>query len=59
MKIKVEKRECHGNLMVSITENEVRIWVCNDFGENIFRFKALGKVSKSKQDVIVIGELKE
>lgn len=52
------QKEFKGNILVTITENEVRLWVCNEKAENIFRFKALGKVheSISGNDVMVIGE---
>ena len=53
----IERREFKGNVAVSISEDEVRVWVCNDRGENIFRFKALGRVHKGVQDVTVIGAM--
>ena len=52
----IEQRDFRGNVAVLISENEVRVWVCReDTGENIFRFKALGKVHKGSQDITVIG----
>lgn len=33
-----------GNVKVTVTEHEVRVWVCDETGQNIFRFKALGDV---------------
>ena len=54
-KVKISKKEFKGNVLVRVTDQEVRIWVCNEEGENIFRLKALGKVSEGTKDVIVIG----
>ena len=54
-KVKIENREFEGNVMVTISEKEVRVWVCNKEGANIFRFKALGKVYKGQQDITIIG----
>lgn len=51
----IERKEFEGNVLVTVSEEEVRVWVCNKKGENIFRFKALGKVYKGQQDIIVIG----
>jgi len=53
MKNLVEK-EFKGNIKITISDKEVRLWVCNLEGENIFRFKALGKVYKNDKDVTVI-----
>lgn len=55
-KIDVIKKEFKGNTLVIISEHEVRLWVCNEEGQNIFRFKALGKVYNSDQDTTVIGK---
>jgi len=52
----IERKEFKGNVAVSISEHEVRVWVCNAEGENIFRFKAIGRVHKGHPDVIVIGK---
>lgn len=49
------KKEFKGNVLISIVKQEVRIWVCNEKGENIFRFKALGRVYKGENDITVIG----
>ena len=54
--MKIENREFEGNVKVTISENEVRLWVCNDKGANVFRFKALGKVYRSGQDVAVLAK---
>lgn len=57
----VQRKDFKGNISVSVSENEVRVWVCNERGENIFRFKATGKVYRTKDmtekqvDVTVIG----
>ena len=45
--------EFEGNIKVTIAEKEVRVWCCNENGCQ-FRFKALGKVIKSGNDVLVI-----
>jgi hypothetical protein len=55
-KMKPIRKEFKGNVLVTVSENEVRLWVCNEQGENIFRFKALGKVHRGKQDIMVINE---
>lgn len=54
MENKTDRKEFTGNISVSISENEVRVWVCRG-GENIFRFKALGEVHMGGNDIIVIG----
>lgn len=53
-KDKVETMEFAGNVMVTISKHEVRLWVCNEEGQNIFRFKALGKVYNGKTDIMVM-----
>lgn len=53
--MKVDRKEFEGNVAVSISEDDVRIWVCDDHGKNIFRFRALGRVYKGQQDITVIG----
>ena len=50
------RKEFKGNVLVTVSENEVRLWVCNEKGENIFRFKAMGKVHQGNQDIMVINE---
>jgi len=52
--IRLIRKEFHGNIVVTISEDEVRIWVCNAQGENIFRFKALGEIHSGGNDVIVM-----
>ena len=56
-KVKSERKEFKGNVLVTVSEQEVRVWVCNEKGENIFRFKALGKVYKGDSDITMIGKL--
>lgn len=58
MKTKTEviNKEFKGNILVTISKHEVRLWVCNEEGQNIFRFKALGEVYNSDQDTTVIGK---
>ena len=51
-----ERKEFEGNIMVTISDNEVRLWVCNQNGQNIFRFKAIGEVHKGGQDITVFGK---
>ncbi len=48
-------KEFMGNVLVTISEKEVRLWVCNEKGQNIFRFKTIGKVYNSGSDVMVMG----
>ena len=50
----IEQKEFKGNVSVSVSEHEVRVWVCNEIGVNIFRFKAMGKVYDGDQDTTVI-----
>ena len=51
-------KEFKGNVRVTVSGNEVRVWVCNDKAENIFRFKAMGKVYQGGNDVTVIGNIR-
>lgn len=52
--MKIEKREFEGNILVTISDHEVRLWVCDKMGSNIFRFKATGRVFRTEQDVTVL-----
>jgi hypothetical protein len=54
-KAKFQRREFKGNVLITISEKEVRLWVCNEKGENIFRFKAMGEVYETDSDVFVLG----
>ena len=56
--MKIERKEFEGNVLVTVSDHEVRIWVCKE-GVNIFRFKALGTVHEGPQDLIVIGAVAE
>ncbi len=48
--------EFTGNVKVTISENEVRVWVCDEEGCQ-FRFKTMGKVLKSGgMDVMVVAK---
>ena len=51
--MKYEKQEFEGNVLVTITDKEVRLWVCKE-GVNIFRFKAMGKVYKAGKDITIL-----
>ena len=51
----IEQKTFKGNIAVSISDNEVRLWVCNEEGMNIYRFKALGRVYNAADGQIVIG----
>jgi hypothetical protein len=53
--MKYTKKEFEGNVAISMSDNEVRIWICKD-GQSIFRIKAIGKVYKGETGVIVIGK---
>ncbi len=56
----IEQKEFDGHVAVSISEREVRVWVCKvETGENIFRFKATGKVYHGVQDITSIGPTPE
>ena len=48
------REEFEGNILVTTSENEVRLWVCNGEGANIFRFKAVGQVHKHGGDITII-----
>ena len=54
--------EFQGNIRVTVSPKEVRVWVCNSVGQCVFRFKANGKVTRSTRhepfDVIVGQEKK-
>ena len=48
--------EFAGNVKVTISDNEVRVWVCDEKGCQ-FRFKAIGQVVRSNGlDVMVIAK---
>ena len=49
-----QRIEFEGNILITIQKNEVKLWVCNHNGENIFRFKAIGKVYKSGADITIL-----
>ena len=49
------RKEFEGNILITISDNEVRLWVCKD-GASIFRFKALGRVYESGTDITVISQ---
>lgn len=52
--MKVERKEFEGNILVTISDDQVRLWVCDQRGVNIFRFKAMGKVYKAGQEITVM-----
>ena len=54
---KISRKEFGGNVLVTVSEHEVRLWVCNEQGANIFRFKALGKVYQGGNDIAVVASL--
>ena len=51
---KLIRKEFQGNVVVTVSEDEVRLWVCNSEGQNIFRFKALGEIHSGGSDIMVI-----
>lgn len=58
----MEDREFKGNVKVTVTEGEIRVWVCDEkTGQNIFRFKALGKVFRDPagKDYTIVGRMRE
>lgn len=57
-KIDIERDEFEGNIKITISKNEVRLWVCKD-GISVFRFKALGKVYKSNDSIVILGGIKD
>lgn len=52
--MKIERKEFKGNVLVTVSESEVRLWVCDKTGSNIFRFKAMGKIWRTEQDITVL-----
>lgn len=44
-----------GNVKITVSEDQVRIWVCKD-GISIFRFKFLGNVHGSDHEFVMIGK---
>jgi hypothetical protein len=50
------RKEFKGSMLVTVSDNEVRLWVCNDEGQNIFRFKAVGEVHQGGNDIIVVAK---
>jgi hypothetical protein len=55
-KVKLDRKEFKGNILVTISEHEVRLWVCDQWAQNIFRFKALGEVKTGGNDIVVIAK---
>ena len=53
--MKLTKKEFEGNILVTVSDNEVRLWVCKD-GQSVFRFKALGRVYEAGTDITVISQ---
>ena len=51
----MDTREFIGNIKVTISDKEVRVWLCNKDGCQ-FRFKAVGKVIKSGNDIMVMAK---
>ena len=51
--MKLEQKEFEGNILVTISDKEVRLWICNESG-NIFRFKATGEVHQAGQDITIL-----
>ena len=49
---KVINKEFEGNVKVTISDNEVRLWVCKE-GISIFRFKFFGKVYGKDNEIVV------
>lgn len=47
--------EFEGNIKVTISEQEVRVWVCDEEGCR-YRFKAIGKVTDTGQGVVIQSE---
>jgi len=54
----LERKEFKGNILVTISNEEVRLWVCNENGQNIYRFKAMGKVYKTEDFVTIMSNFK-
>ena len=52
--MKVLEEEFKGNVLIKSSDKEVRIWVCDENGNNIFRFKAMGMVYKNHGDVMIV-----
>ena len=52
-KMEIQRQEFKGNVLVTVSPKEVRLWVCNRNGENIFRFKAMGEVFQAGKDIMV------
>lgn len=53
---KMIRKEFKGSMLVTVSDNEVKLWVCNDEGQNIFRFKAVGEVHQGGNDIIVVAK---
>ena len=54
-KLEIIQKEFKGNVAVSISNHEVRVWVCDlNTGQNVFRFKATGSVYNSGSDITVL-----
>ena len=55
-KPKIVTKEFDGHVRVTVSDNEVRLWVCNSDSCCVFRLKALGKTHVGEQDVMVMSK---
>jgi len=53
---KIIDKRFEGSIRVTVSKNEVRLWLCNEKGESIFRFKFIGEVHGKNNEFVVIGE---
>ena len=49
-------KEFKGNFRITISDHEVRVWLCNAEGQNEFRLKFMGDVHGQANDIIVVGK---
>jgi len=42
--MEIKEREWDGHVKVTVSEQEVRVWVCNKKGMSVLRVKAMGKI---------------
>jgi len=49
-------KQFKGTIRVTVSKKEVRLWLCNEKGESIFRFKFIGEVHGKNNEIMVIGK---
>jgi len=53
---KIIDKQFKGTIRITASKKEVRLWLCNEKGESIFRFKFIGEVHGKNNEFMVIGK---